>query len=270
MKTRINTGIRASARQKMLAVWFGLAAVVVGLTGLAGIAHAAETLMVYGPGGPAPAMKDAAAAFEKKTGTKVTITAGPTPQWLEQAKADADVVYGGSENMMTDFVGAMEGRIDAAEVRPMYLRPYAILVRPGNPKKIGGVRDLLKPGVRILVVNGAGQTGAWEDMAGRRGKIETVRALRKNIAGYSKNSAEAKQTWTADPSLDAWLIWNIWEVANPDLADVVEIEPEYAIYRDANVVLTARGKTRPAAAQFVEFLFSPEGARIFRKWGWIS
>ena len=31
----------------------------------------AQVLHVYGPGGPAPAMKEAAAAFGKKTGTEV-------------------------------------------------------------------------------------------------------------------------------------------------------------------------------------------------------
>ena len=254
----------------MREIWNAMRLVWTAMALLAAAPALAATLNVYGPGGPAPAMKDAAAAFESKTGIPVKVTAGPTPQWIEQAKADADVVYGGSEHMMTDFVAAMEGRIDEAEVQPLYMRPYAILVRPGNPKKIRGVRHLLKPGVRILVVNGAGQTGAWEDMAGRRGKIETVRALRRNIAVFSKNSAEAKQTWIDDPTLDAWLIWNIWQVANPTLADVVEIEPEYAIYRDANVVVTEHGKANPAARQFVDFLFSPEGARIFKKWGWMN
>jgi len=246
------------------------AAALIGLVGMVGVTHAEMTLNVYGPGGPAPAMKEAAAAFEKKTGTPVTVTAGPTPQWIDKAKADADVIYGGAENMMTDFVAAMEGRIAESEVLPLYLRPYSILVRPGNPRKIRGVRHLLKPGVGILVVQGAGQTGAWEDMAGRKGKIETVRALRKNIVAYAKNSAEARQKWIDDPGIDAWLIWNIWEVSNPDLADVVRVEPDYAIYRDANVVVTTQGKTNPAAQQFVDFLFAPEGARIFRKWGWMS
>ncbi|NDP49081.1 MAG: extracellular solute-binding protein [Sulfuriferula multivorans] len=245
-------------------------AALIGLVGMMGAAHAGTALNVYGPGGPAPAMKEAAAAFEQKTGTKVTVTAGPTPKWIDQAKADADVVYGGSETMMTDFVTAMDGRIQESEVQPMYLRPYSILVRPGNPKKIAGVRHLLKPGVNILVVNGAGQTGAWEDMAGRKGDIKTVRAIRKNIVGYAKNSAEARQKWIDDSSIDAWLIWNIWEVSNPDLADVVKIESDYAIYRDSNVVVTTQGKTNPAAQQFVDFLFSPEGARIFKKWGWMS
>lgn len=242
---------------------------LIGLFALVGAAQAAETLNVYGPGGPAPAMKEAASAFEKKTGTKVVVTAGPTPEWIEKAKADADVVYGGSEHMMTDFVGAMEGRIVAAEVQPLYLRPYAILVRPGNPAKISGVKDLLRPGVQILVVNGAGQTGAWEDMAGRKGDIETVKRLRKNIVAYAKNSAEAKKTWTDTPEIDAWLIWNIWQVANPNLAEVVKIERDYAIYRDTNVVLTTQGKTRAPAREFVDFLASEAGEAIFRKWGWM-
>jgi len=241
-----------------------------GLVGMVGAAHAGDVLNVYGPGGPAPAMKEAASAFEKKTGIKVAVTAGPTPKWIDQAKADADIVYGGSENMMTDFVGAMEGRIQENEVVPLYLRPYAILVRPGNPRKISGVKQILRPGVNVMVVHGAGQTGAWEDMAGRKGEIKTVKALRSNIVAYAKNSAEARQKWIDDPKIDVWLIWNIWQVSNPDLAEVVKIESDYAIYRDANVVITTQGKNQPAAKQFVDFLTSPEGARIFRKWGWIA
>jgi len=169
---------------------------------------------------------------------------------------------------MTDFVGAMEGRIADADVLPLYLRPMAMLVRPGNPKKIADVKDLLKPGLKVLVVNGSGQAGAWEDIAGRKGDIKTVRTLRKNIVSYAKNSGEAKQTWIDRPEIDVWLIWNVWQVASPTLADVVDIAPEYAIYRDTGVVATTQGKTKPAAQQFIEFLQGPEGARIFKKWGW--
>ena len=54
-------------------------------------------------------------------------------------------------------------------MHPLFLRPATILVRPGNPGHITGVADLLKPGHRVLVVNGAGQQGLWEDVAGRLG-----------------------------------------------------------------------------------------------------
>lgn len=245
-------------------------AALVGVFALISMVHAQDTLRVYGPGGPAPAMKEAAAAFEKKSGIKVEITAGPTPKWIENAKNDADIIYSGSEAMMTDFIVALDGRAAHAEVLPLYLRPLSILVRPGNPKKITGLNDILAPNMKILVVNGAGQAGVWEDMAGRKGDINTVKSLRSNIVSYAKNSAEARQQWVDNSEMDVWLIWNIWQVSNPTLADVVTIEPEYAVYRDTGVVLTTQGKTKDAAQQFIDFLSSPAGAEIFRKWGWIA
>ena len=228
----------------------------------------AQTLHMYGPGGPAPAMKEAASAFERAGGAKIEVVAGPTPQWLPQAKVDADLVYSGSETMMTDFVVALEPQLAHREVTPLYLRPLAMLVRPGNPRRIRAFEDLLRPGTSILVVNGAGQNGAWEDAAGRKGDIRTVKALRANIAAYARNSAEAKATWIADPSIDVWLIWNIWQVASPTLAEVVDIAPEYAVYRDAGIAITTRGKDKPQTQKFVDFLQSPAGAAIFARWGW--
>lgn len=234
---------------------------------LAGAASA-QSLKAYGPGGPAPAMKEAAQAYEKKSGVKVEVTAGPMPEWRAQAREDADVVYSGSEHMMAEFVKALDGVIVQPSIQPMYLRPLAILVRPGNPKRVRGAEDLFKPGLKVLVVDGAGQTGAWEDMAGRTGDIGKLRALRRNIVFHAATSAEAREEWIRDASLDAWIIWNIWQVANPKLADVVAIEPQYAIWRSAGIALTKRGSGKPEAQGFVDFLLSPDGAAIFRKWGW--
>jgi accessory colonization factor AcfC len=229
----------------------------------------AATLHVYGPGGPAPAMKEAAQVFSEAHKVKVEVTAGPTPEWKARAIRDADVIFSGSESMMTDFE-AMFPDLDPQSIQPLYLRPSAILVRPGNPKRIKGVQDLLTPGRRIMVVQGSGQCGLWEDVAGRMGDIRSVRAMRANIVEFAGNSGEAKQTWQDDPSIDAWLIWNIWQVANPTLADVVEIEPEYRIYRDAGVASTRRGRSNPHARAFIDFLASPKGAAVFAKWGWMT
>ena len=230
---------------------------------------AAETLHVYGPGGPLPAMKEAAEIFGRTHGAEIQVTGGPLSQWIDHAKADADVVFSGSEVMMSDFITAMPD-IDPATAKALYLRPAAILVRPGNPTNIKGVADLLKPGHRILVVNGAGQQGLWEDVAGRLGDIANVQAFRANIVTVAANSAQARQAWIEDKSLDAWLIWTIWQVANPTLADQVPVEPQYSIYRDVGVALTKTGEARPVARQFTEFLASPEGASIFAKWGWLT
>jgi accessory colonization factor AcfC len=246
------------------------AASVLCLALASGVAAAQSVLHVYGPGGPAPAMKEAALAFEKKTGTHVEVTAGPTRSWIDHAREDADVIYSGSETMMSDFVVAMGDQLTSEAPVPLYLRPMSILVRPGNPRRIRGFADLFKPGVKVLVVNGAGQNGVWEDMAGRAGDIGSVAALRRNIVSYASNSAVARQTWIARPDIDVWLIWNIWQVANPSLADTVPIEPRYAVYRDAGVAVTKRGSADPASQQFADFLKSSEGAAIFSRWGWMT
>ena len=87
-------------------------------------------------------MKEAASVFEKARGVKVEVTAGPTTNWLDKAKQDADLIYSGSGTIMTDLVYAMKGQLDHRQVYSLYLRPLAILVRPGNPRKIAGLRHL--------------------------------------------------------------------------------------------------------------------------------
>ena len=165
---------------------------------------------VYGPGGPAPAMHEAAKQFKNKTGIDVHVTAGPTSQWADKAKLDADVIYSGSEAMMSDFESVFADKIIKDSIEPLYLRPAAILVRKDNPKHIQGFKDLSKPNTKVLVTHGAGQVGMWEDIAGRTGNIQLTKSFRKNIAMYAPNTGAAKKAWEADSSYDAWLVFNIW------------------------------------------------------------
>ena len=143
-------------------------------------------------------------------------------------------------------------------------------MRPGNRGHVKGVADLVKPGQKVLVVNDSGQGGLWGDIAGRLGDIRTVRALRANIGNFAQTSADAKALWTSDRSHDAWVIWNIWQVANPDISTKVPIEPKYRVYRDTGVVLTQRGEQRPEVNTFATYLLSPEAAAVFARWGWID
>lgn len=233
-------------------------------------AQSSDKIYVYGPGGPFPPMNEAAKMFSQKHRVDVIVTKGPAGKWLKSAKENADIIYSGAEFMMQNFVWLMEGRIDERTIKPLYLRPSGILVRKGNPKHINGFEDLLKPGINIMVVNGAGQLGLWEDMAGKQGSLKTVKAFRKNIVYYAHNSAEAKNKWLSDPNIDAWLIWNIWQISNPDIADFVPVSDKYVIYRDCGVALTFKGEKNPLAKKFYEFLSSKEAAKIFKKWGWIT
>ena len=235
---------------------------------LATDAASAQTIKVYGPGGPAPTVKEVALLFKREKNIDVEVVAGPTSNWLAQAKQDAHVVFSGSENMMLSFLAAFDGQIETSTIAPIYLRPSTILVRKGNPKGIKGLRDLAKPGMRVIVTEGAGQLGMWEDVAGRTGDLALLRAFRTNIAEVANNSGAALKSWREKPDLDGWLIWNHWQIANPDVADQVPVESELTIWRPMSVALTKRGIEMPTAQMLVDFLTSPPALVIFKRWGW--
>jgi accessory colonization factor AcfC len=202
----------------------------------------------------------------------VEVTAGPTPGWAGRVAAEADLVFSGAEYMMADFVQQFRDAVEASTVATLYLRPSAILARPGNPRGYRGLLDLLsRPAgeARILATGGAGQVAMWEDIAGRTGDVRLVRAMRERIVLTAPNTGAAQAAWrerTGD--FDVWLVWNTWQIAAPEHATLVEIEEPFRIWRSAGTVLTRRGAARPEVRRFADFLSGPEGAAIFRRFGW--
>jgi accessory colonization factor AcfC len=249
---------------------FCLSLALIGVTAVAATEPAAqEVLHVYGSEGPFPPIHEAAQIFNDRNKVQIDVMSGPTDKWVEKAGGDADVIFASAAFMMSNFVHVQELQIVPDTVTPLYMRPSAILVRPGNPKQIGDFPDLLKPGVRVMVVTGSGQTGLWEDMAGKKGDVGTIRALHENIVLYAANSTEAVAAWRQKDDIDAWVTWSIWHMPLHDHADLVHVSEDYVIYRQCFVALTQRGKGKPKAVEFVAFLKSKEGAKVFESWDWM-
>lgn len=224
---------------------------------------------LYGAGGPDTAFKKVAAAFTKKTGIEVAITGGPEPTWTKKAQADADILWGTSEEDMTAMLETYKV-FTWDSVTPIYIRPTIIAVKKGNPKNIQSFDDLLKDGVRIVVTEGAGVantsgTGTWEDVAGRLGKLDDVKRFRKNIVGFGNGSGPSFQMFV-DKDADAWITWPDWPITHPDKADYVQLPEARRILRDVNVALAPDAD--PQAKQFLDFLSSDEGAAIMKTEGW--
>jgi accessory colonization factor AcfC len=235
-------------------------------------AQAPAQVRAFGPGGPAPAMRAVAEAFRAAHGVPVEIVAGPTPGWAGRFAAEADMLFSGAEYMMDDFVAQFREALDPATRTTLFLRPSAILVRRGNPRRITGLRDLLaRPPAeaRILATGGAGQVALWEDIAGRTGDIALLRAMRERIVLVAPNTGAAQQEWRSKPAAyDVWLVWNHWQIAAPEHADLVEIEEPFRIWRASGTVLTKAGAAREEVRRFAAFLAGPEGVRIFGRFGW--
>jgi accessory colonization factor AcfC len=224
-----------------------------------------DTLYVYGPGGPAAAMEECAKVFARKTSIDVKVNAGPDAGWIDQAKQNADVVFGGAEYMLTQFSMQHPGLIDSSTRLSLYKRAAGILVRKDNPKNILSLKDLTKPGIRILDVNGAGQLGLWEDLAGKQNLIG---GIQKNIKKSFANTALALEAWKSGNDYDAIIIFSSWYYRLKDVSQLVKIPASQTVYRGTPVALTTITNQKKEAVQFLQFLLSAQAHAIFKKWGW--
>jgi accessory colonization factor AcfC len=224
-----------------------------------------EAVQVYGPGGPLGPIKEAAEKFSAETGIRVNVTAGPESNWIQQAKEDADLIYGGSEYMMQSFVFNHPRMIDEKSRTELYTRAAGILVRKGNPQKIESLEDLTKPGVKIVDVNGAGQLGLWEDLAGRKGLIA---GLNQNMDISVKTSAEAIDLWKTNSKLDAWITYESWHYRLKEETELIQMPEDEKIYRGTPIAIAKASQHKKEAKKFIEYLQTESAHKIFQKWGW--
>lgn len=223
-------------------------------------------ILVYGPGGPAPVIKELAKKFEEKTKEKVTVIAGPTSSWIDKAKENADLIYSGNTSMMDDFIKKIPN-LSLENLNVLNVRPSGMIVRPNNPKNIKNFDDILKDGVNIMVVDGAGQVGLYEDMALKSGKRENLVKLRKNIKIYAKNSKVAVDEWNNNQDIDVLIIWSHWAKALGDKALFIK-DNKVVIYRAAEIAPTQKGLQNKQALEFVNFIQSKEAQKVWKKYTW--
>ena len=224
-----------------------------------------DTLYVYGPGGPLAPIEESAKIFGTENNIVVKVTAGPESKWIAEAKLKADLIYGGAEYMLTSFAMAHPGLVDESSRTELYKRGAAILVRPGNPKNIRSIKDLTKKGIHILDVNGAGQLGLWEDVAGKKNVIE---GIQKNIKHSFANTALGIAGWKSDTSFDAWINYESWHYRLKDITQLVKLPNSINVYRGTPIAITTITKHKEWSSKFIDFMQSKEGHAIFKKWGW--
>lgn len=213
-------------------------------------------LRVYGPGGPFTPMKECAAIFARQTGIETIVSSGAPESLIDEIRLRGDLVYMGAEYMMSDFIAQCPGLINAAEVVKLYLREVGIIMRKGNPRGVGSLYDLGKPGFKILDVS-------LENMkaiqAGAPG-------IRENICARVETGQEGLNLWLADSTIDFWITYRSWHIQMTGSSDFIGL-PE-KVFRATPAAIIAASPNREAAGEFLNFLKSENAHSIFRKWGW--
>jgi accessory colonization factor AcfC len=203
-------------------------------------------------------MEECAARFIERTGIAVEVTKGTPHSWIDRARRDADLIYGGAEYMLTDFVLGHPGIVDTSRIVYLYSRLIGIVVRKGNPKAIRSLDGLCRPGIRILDVK-------LENME----EIQTRRpGLMQNIWLSVLTGEEGADRWQTVPELDAWITYESWHIRLRGISDFVHLPENDRLLRATPIAPTFMSSEPNAAIEVVRFLESEEGHGIFRKWGW--
>jgi sulfate/thiosulfate-binding protein len=146
-------------------------------------------------------------------------------------------------------------------------------VRDGNPKKIKGWNDLIKPGVGIVTPNPQSSGAAkWNILAAygaqrRLGKTdaqatEFVRKLVANVVSLDSSGRNATNTFLAGRG-DVFITYE----NEARLAKIPYVIPRQTLLIEAPIAVVKTSDDRDKANQFIRFSKTPEAQRIFAQYG---
>lgn len=239
---------------------------------LASASQAAESLLIFAGAATVPPTTDAAKAFEKKTGVKVDVVFGGSGYVLSQMKLakQGDLYFPGSSDYME--IAKRDGDVlPATEKIIVYVVP-AINVQKGNPHNIKGLKDLLKPGLRVAIANPEGVcVGAYAVEIFEKELTQAEREqLKANIKNYT-GSCEQTATAISLKLADAVVGWRVFQYWDPERIETIPL-PKEMIPRIGYIpiAISKFSKQPELAQQFIDFVVGPEGQAIYAKYNYFA
>lgn len=153
----------------------------------------------------------------------------------------------------------------------LYLVPV-IVVKKGNPKKIQGLEDLLRPDVRFAMANpetvyiGALAAEIFE----KNLSPDKLNILRKKTQTYAEDISKLLSYLLMD-QVDAILGFDFLKGWAPDKVDIVKLKPNQVIrIGHAGIGVVTYSKKPEKAEKFINFILSDKGQEVFKKYGYIT
>jgi molybdate transport system substrate-binding protein len=216
-----------------------------------------------------PAMEEAASHFELKTGIRIDLHFSGSGTMLSQMKIArrGDLYIPGSPDYMVK--ATRERIVDPESVTIIAYLVIAIDVQHGNPKDIRTLADLAQPGIRVGIGNPeAVCVGLYAvEVLEQNGLLQQVQG---NIVTHAP-SCSATASLVAMQKVDAVIGWRVFSRWNPVKIDAVLLKP-HEIPRLAYIpaAISTYSRDKEGAQQFIKFLTSSEGQKIFAQWGYIA
>jgi molybdate transport system substrate-binding protein len=235
------------------------------LLGCGGAGQASpETLYVYCGAGMKKPMDEIGQRFEEEHKVKVIYNYAGSGTLLSQMKVrqTGDLYMPGAKHYFEEAL--QEGLVVAGKDVVMHVP--VIAVPKGNPASIHRLADLTKEGVRL---------GLGDPKACAIGKLANEILAKNHIpqeaveANVIFRGATVNELVVAVSlgQVDATIVWKSSLVGHGERVEVIPMPKEQNIVEVIPVGILRFCGDRELAEQFVAFVASPEGARIFEKYG---
>jgi molybdate transport system substrate-binding protein len=232
---------------------------------------ASKRILVFAGAASKPATEETVRIFQERFGIPVDVIFGGSGFVFSQMKLGkkGDLYFPGSSDFME--VAKREGLVfPDSEKIVVYLVP-AINVQKGNPKGIHTIKDLTKEGVRVAIANPETVcVGTYAvEIIEKNLDPSHKEKFKKNLVNYTE-SCEKTANVISLRAVDAVLGWRVFQYWDPERIETIYLKPE-EIPRIGYIPIAISKFTqnKDLAQKFVDFLFSPDGKTIFRKYHYL-
>jgi len=222
----------------------------------------ASELLLYCGAGIRPPIEELANVFAAEHPVKVVLDFAGSEVLLSRIKLSGrgDLYMPGDAHYvdLAEDTGLILSRRSVAYWVPV------ILVRKGNPKAVGSLRDLLKDEVRVgLGDPNACAIGRTAQQLFERSGIAWAE-MEKNLKFKSMTVNELGLQIQAG-SLDAVIVWDALARYYEACGDIVAIDPEHNIISPIDVAVLSFTRQKTAAERFAAFLTSDKARDVFAR-----
>jgi molybdate transport system substrate-binding protein len=218
-----------------------------------------------------PATEEVVKDFRKKTGVPVDAIFGGSGFILSQMALSrrGDIYFPGSSDFME--VAKRKALVyPESEKIIAYLVP-AINVQKGNPKRIRFLKDLTKKGIRLAIANPEMVcVGTYAvEIIEKNLNSQEKESLRKNLVTFTE-SCEKTANVISLRAVDAVIGWGVFQYWDPERIETVYLKPEeMPRIGYIPIAISKFAQDRALAQTFVDFILSPQGKSIFRKYNYL-
>lgn len=217
-------------------------------------------------------MEEVIKLYRDRTGMEVNVTYGGVGTLLSQILLSkrGDILVVPSPDIMER--AKEKGVIVLESIKETVYMAPCINTQLGNPKRIQGLKDLARPGIRLGLANPeivyAGAIAA--EIIEKNLSKEEKEAIRDNIVTYVEDFNKLAALLIMK-QVDAIIGLNFLKGWYPDKVDTVRLKPNEVIRIGAGkAAIISYTQNRAEAERFIHFLSSEEAKGVFKRYHYFT